>query len=165
MLTELAAEIHQDNVAAGWWDEYLPDRKHERTETAMMLIVSELSEAMEGHRKGLMDDHLPAEKMFDVELADAMIRMLDLAGALGITVNDDPALVDIIKVRLANKPVPAQLYGIVMAPLGLNIYRTIAVAEMNNVDLWRLVAAKRAYNRNRADHKRENRAAVGGKKY
>ena len=50
----------------------------------LMLIVSELSEAMEGHRKGLMDDHLPHRPMFEVEMADALIRLLDLAGATGI---------------------------------------------------------------------------------
>lgn len=46
-----------------------------------MLTVSELSEAMEGHRKGLMDDKLPHRKMFEVELADALIRIFDIAGA------------------------------------------------------------------------------------
>ena len=49
-----------------------------------MLIVSEIAEAKEGHRKGLMDDHLPDRPMIEVELADAMIRIGDLAGALGL---------------------------------------------------------------------------------
>jgi NTP pyrophosphatase (non-canonical NTP hydrolase) len=48
-----------------------------------MLTVSELGEAMEGHRKGLQDDHLPEFKMVEVELADTMIRICDLAGAKG----------------------------------------------------------------------------------
>jgi NTP pyrophosphatase (non-canonical NTP hydrolase) len=39
---------------------------------------------MEGHRKGLMDDKLPHRPMIEVELADAMIRIADLAGALGL---------------------------------------------------------------------------------
>ena len=52
--------------------------------TKLMLIVSELAEAMEGHRKGLMDDKLPHRPMFEVEMADALIRLLDLAGATGI---------------------------------------------------------------------------------
>jgi NTP pyrophosphatase (non-canonical NTP hydrolase) len=47
-----------------------------------MLIVSELSEAMEGHRKSLMDDKLPHRKMAEVEIADAAIRIFDLAGAM-----------------------------------------------------------------------------------
>lgn len=45
-----------------------------------MLIVSEIAEAMEGHRKGLMDDKLPHRKMVEVELADALIRIFDYAG-------------------------------------------------------------------------------------
>ena len=48
----------------------------------LMLIVSEVSEAMEGHRKGLQDDKLPHRPMIEVELADAVIRIADLAGAL-----------------------------------------------------------------------------------
>ena len=48
----------------------------------LCLIHSEISEAMEGHRKGLMDDKLPHRPMMEVELADAVIRIFDLAGAL-----------------------------------------------------------------------------------
>jgi NTP pyrophosphatase (non-canonical NTP hydrolase) len=48
-----------------------------------MLIVSEVSEAMEGERKNLMDDKLPHRKMVEVELADALIRIFDYAGAFG----------------------------------------------------------------------------------
>lgn len=50
----------------------------------LCLIHSEVSEAMEGFRKGLMDDHLPHRPMIEVELADAVIRQCDLAGALGL---------------------------------------------------------------------------------
>ncbi len=49
-----------------------------------MLIVSEVAEAMEGHRKDLMDDKLPHRKMIEVELADAVIRIFDLAGAMSM---------------------------------------------------------------------------------
>jgi NTP pyrophosphatase (non-canonical NTP hydrolase) len=50
----------------------------------LCLIHSEISEAMEGHRKGLMDDKLPHRPMIEVELADALIRIADLAGALDL---------------------------------------------------------------------------------
>lgn len=39
--------------------------------------------AMEGERKGLMDDKLPHRRMAEVELADALIRIFDYAGAFG----------------------------------------------------------------------------------
>jgi NTP pyrophosphatase (non-canonical NTP hydrolase) len=50
----------------------------------LMLCVSELAEAMEGHRKDLMDDKLPHRKQFEVELADCLIRIFDLAGGKGL---------------------------------------------------------------------------------
>jgi NTP pyrophosphatase (non-canonical NTP hydrolase) len=54
--------------------------------TMLMLIVSEISEAMEGDRKNLMDDHLPNRKMLEVELADAVIRIMDLSGREGLDI-------------------------------------------------------------------------------
>ncbi|MCY1464806.1 hypothetical protein D9M71_828760 [compost metagenome] len=45
---------------------------------------SELSEALEGLRKNLMDDKLPHRKMVEVELADTLIRIFDYAGARGL---------------------------------------------------------------------------------
>ena len=50
----------------------------------LCLTHSEISEGMEGHRKGLMDDKLPHRTMLEVELADALIRIGDLAGAMGL---------------------------------------------------------------------------------
>lgn len=52
----------------------------------LMLIVSELAEAMEGHRKSLPDTHLPHRLALEVELADAVIRIFDLAGGLGLDI-------------------------------------------------------------------------------
>ncbi len=58
--------------------------KERNTAELLMLIVSELSEALEGHRKDLMDDKLPHRKMFEVELADVLVRVFDLAGGYGL---------------------------------------------------------------------------------
>jgi len=75
---------------AGWHD------GHQReTGTLLCLIHSEISEAMEGDRKNKMDDHLPHRKMFEVELADAMIRICDLAGREGLDLGG--ALVEKLK--------------------------------------------------------------------
>lgn len=54
--------------------------KDQPTGQKLMLAVSELSESLEGHRKGLMDDKLPHRLMAEVELVDFLIRCFDLAG-------------------------------------------------------------------------------------
>lgn len=73
--------------ASGWWTDIktgAPIQDNPLTfSNKLMLIVSEVSEAMEGDRKNLMDDKLPHREMREVELADAVIRVFDLAGAYG----------------------------------------------------------------------------------
>jgi len=84
-INEMVAHFHGKSKAAGWWmegDRDLTQDKYVHA-TKLMLCVSELAEAMEGLRKGLMDDKLPHRRMAEVELADAVIRIFDLAGVLG----------------------------------------------------------------------------------
>lgn len=115
-VNNLVAHAHGAATKAGWWDN--TDIKGDRhvVPAKLCLIHSEISEAMEGHRKNLNDDKLPHRKMVEVELADAMIRIADLAGAMGL-------------------------------------------------NLGAAVVEKLAYNAQRPDHKRENRALEGGKAY
>lgn len=54
--------------------------------TMIALIHSEISEAMEGVRKDLMDDHLPHRKMVEVEMADAVIRIMDFCGKYNLDI-------------------------------------------------------------------------------
>ena len=78
-------KTHAANTRAGWWkDKPFIDTDHHIVPAKLCLIHSEISEAMEGHRKDLMDDKLPHRKMIEVELADALIRIADLAGALDL---------------------------------------------------------------------------------
>ena len=68
-----------------WWEDINTGERIARNKgELLMLIVSEISEAMEGERKNLMDDKLPHRKMAEVELADALIRIFDYAGAFGL---------------------------------------------------------------------------------
>ena len=82
-LTVLASDIHDESVSAGWWDD---GRDKYVLATKLMLVVSEVAEAMEGLRKDQWDDHLPHRKMLEVEVADALIRLLDFATALDMNI-------------------------------------------------------------------------------
>ena len=93
-IEELQFSIHQANIKAGWWTDLSTNmdlaeevRQGTRLGKALVaeklcLVHSEISEAMEGHRKSLKDDKLPHRPMVEVEMADAVIRILDLCGAL-----------------------------------------------------------------------------------
>lgn len=81
-LNDYASECHK--AAERWWQDPKTGKRIERNKGEMlMLMVSELAEAMEGERKDLMDTKLPDRKMAEVELADCLIRIFDYAGAHG----------------------------------------------------------------------------------
>lgn len=92
----LVAQCHGASAAAGWWTDITTGndliaeiRSGSLLGKALVgqklcLVHSKVSEGMEGHRKGLPDDKLPHRPMIEVELADAVIRIADLAGALGL---------------------------------------------------------------------------------
>lgn len=95
--TTLQNICHGNSFKAGWWTDPKtgadmkqlvrdPGSRFGKALVAekLCLIHSEVSEGMEGHRKDKMDDKLPHRKMIEVELADAVIRIFDLAGALGL---------------------------------------------------------------------------------
>jgi NTP pyrophosphatase (non-canonical NTP hydrolase) len=81
----LQEQCHWAAFYAGWWNDVLTNKPVTDNplcfSNKLMLIVSEVSESMEGDRKDLMDDKLPHRQMREVELADAVIRIFDLAGA------------------------------------------------------------------------------------
>lgn len=85
----LQAACFNASRAAGWWiakdGSSIKDNPYAFS-NKLALIHSEISEAMEGDRKGLMDTHLPHRPMREVELADAVIRIFDLAGAYGMDI-------------------------------------------------------------------------------
>lgn len=95
-IKQLQKEIHDYNAVAGWWTDLKSGTNLVKEATdgtrlgkaivaeKLCLIHSEISEAMEGARKNLPDDKLPHRSMLEVELADAVIRILDLAGALSL---------------------------------------------------------------------------------
>lgn len=84
-INTLSRDIHQANVEVGWYtDVATGNRKERNVGELLMLVVSEVAEAMEGYRKGLLDHHLPHRSMIEVELADAVIRIAGMAGYLNL---------------------------------------------------------------------------------
>lgn len=80
-LETLAEVCHRE--AKGWWIDPLTGENLKDNPfffpRSVMMVVTELAEAIEGDRKDAMDDKLPHRKMREVELADAVIRIFDLA--------------------------------------------------------------------------------------
>lgn len=67
---------------AGWWSDLATGEPKDRNDGEMIALMhSELSEALEGLRKNLNDNHLPHFKSVEVELADTLVRIFDYAGA------------------------------------------------------------------------------------
>jgi hypothetical protein len=98
-LLTLQREIHQIAIDHGWWD----DAENDNIPTKIALMHSELSEALEEYRSDRMDtyfegpgfrtmDPMAKPEGFGVELADTIIRILDLASRLGL---DMGALVEL----------------------------------------------------------------------
>ena len=86
-ITDISSTIHSACVDAGWYTNLDTGDPLERNVAEMLCLVhSEISEALEGYRKDLVDSHLPEYANIDVELADAVIRILDLCGYLGIDI-------------------------------------------------------------------------------
>jgi NTP pyrophosphatase (non-canonical NTP hydrolase) len=69
MFDELAEQIHKNAVDKGFWDKTVDPIFIAKQ---MMMIVSEVSEAMEALRKDMDPDHISDE------FADILIRTLDL---------------------------------------------------------------------------------------
>jgi NTP pyrophosphatase (non-canonical NTP hydrolase) len=98
-LNKLSEDIYNANKEKGFWD------NERNVGETLMLVVTELAEAMEVHRKtgdirihpddkktveGVSEELFPstfvmlAKDTFGDEIADALIRIFDLAGGFGI---------------------------------------------------------------------------------
>ena len=194
-IVALCRDIHAGNRDAGWWTNLTTGEciiaTRNRPEI-LMLVVSELSEASEGFAQLLPDDKLPHLPMWHVELADVAIRLTDVLGAdllpsrlaagaqlffdtrvreyaapiKGSLYEFDARLMDIVNalsraMEAHRKSRPPEYQASLLTAAAL----VFALAEALGFDLVDVIAQKRAYNANRADHKIDARKADDGKKY
>ncbi len=81
-LNDLSNLCHVANEK--WWRDPATNEPIKRNKgEQLMLMVSEIAEALEGERKNLPDDKLPHRRMAEVELVDCLIRLFDYAGGHG----------------------------------------------------------------------------------
>lgn len=176
-INQLALDIYAQNKAVGWWDD--PDRCVYQT---LQLVSTEIAEATEGERKNLMDDHLPDRKMGEVELADALIRVLDIGGRYGMHYCDLTSSHYFINIHASTGKLHlgcnmalcelADYYdlndftlphaSVLYSQLINSIIRT---AVIKGYDIEGAMTEKLEYNKHRIDHKRETRQGKHGKAF
>lgn len=173
-LNELAKEVHAAN--GKWWTDLKTGERIIRNKgQLLMLVVTELAEAVEGIRKNLPDDKLPHRSMEEVEMADAFIRLLDFAYGFKQNLHEldqtyHPCVYEDKAEAILNLTfMVCKIWQKECEDNGLSISYAIAAivsyCERFNLDLMGAYAEKMEYNRTREDHKHEARLGTHGKKF
>ena len=181
-ITEWAKEIHENAVAHGWWE------TQRSTGEVLCLIHSQLAEALEEARDnrpmmyvlGPNGEEICAPCYFNgrkpegiaVELADAVIRVLDMAEQVGMPLRDyDAARDELDMIRDEAKKnfedfgtliaflhtITSDLYGAIVKHKAANsISAALAIVAYvegyltcNYLDLWQVIEIKHNYNKGR----------------
>lgn len=194
LISRLCVEVFAGNVTAGWWTDLVTGESlvgKRNVGELLMLVTTEISEAAEGWDGDLPDDKLPHRRMFEVELADAAIRVFDIGGGLsldlGVAFEALRAQRERGIVHGAGTPfnllllvshVSAAMEGYrkdresdllpgrkeIEVRLALLLIGIADLAAEAGCDLLGAIEEKRAFNATRADHQVENRRAAGGKR-
>lgn len=156
------------------------EKKERNVGEMLMLAVSELSEALEGHQKNLFDDKLPHRTMVEVELADCLIRLFDTICGIG---EEFPNRIvgDLNAFGAHFKPF--FFYGDNFAEnllkitgtltegitdgdgIKKGIYCILGLGYLLGLDLEGAYVEKMAFNAKREDHTIAHRLSAQGKKY
>jgi hypothetical protein len=174
-LNALAATVHAANIK--WWQNIDTGKPIERNRFELLaLVISEISECLEGERKNLMDDKLPHRRMAEVEMADTYIRLLDFAGGFGFRIHGKSYPV------IPNNKGEA-LFQLMRSVASFGGYRSLgehlqiesqiafslafieAYCAKHGYDLMGAFNEKMAFNAQREDHTHEARRIAGGKQF
>lgn len=152
-LNKLSKEIYEANKAKGFHDE-----KNSK-EHMLCLVISELMEAVEADRKGLTFNEIGYTDSVEMELADAVIRLLDTAGALELALYsfskdscDYGTTKNVFENCLFTESIFIIIKRLLNSPLSLNlvissiIFDIENLCEVMNIDLWKHVELKLKYN-------------------
>lgn len=181
-ITEWAKEIHENAVAHGWWE------TERSTGEVIALIHSELSEALEEARDnrpmmyvlGPNGEEICTPCYFNgrkpegiaVELADAVIRVLDMAEHVWMPLQDYGTVRDELDISQDKTKKVFEDFGTVIAflhTIASDLYGAIVKHEVINsisaalaiiayieeylvyrgLDLWQVVEIKHNYNKGR----------------
>lgn len=169
-LNTLSKEVFEANRAKGFHDVEVSN------ETLLMLVITELSEAVEADRKGkranigcfnvFSDYNRPAGDAFSFEstikdtiedeLADAVIRLLDLAGLRGCDHLKDLLLSPTVSEK---KNFPDNIFAIctdliyykytISERISFSLLNIEYLCKLLSIDLWQHVELKLKYNQTR----------------
>ena len=162
-IRELCKEAHENAVRHGFWAEEHDIRHY------LMLVITELAEAVQAYRKGKFADRDKYEKLvmesgctedtafllrvkdtFEDEMADACIRLMDLAGR-GYAVFMDHFVFE----DLADKEITDTLFKAIffmqnmMNHIGELVMYLIRLSEALGIDIEWHIRLKMAYNASR----------------
>ena len=180
-LNILRDNVHANAVEKGFWDTPLSDKHY------LMLVITELSEAIEADRKNKRADisrfmyesnllqpkqisewqyhfNVTIRKSIEDQLADAFIRTLDLAGAKGTDLVIDPLAIEEMAESCFDETFTETMYSIIDIYIitdNMDINRLLqailGLAKYMNIDLFWHIEKKMKYNK--------LREKMHGKKY
>lgn len=169
-LEKLKNEAFETAKAHGWHDEEQPD------ETYLMLIITEIAEAVQADRKGRHAAVIPfnedvetfdegdddgwkhefethVKNSVEDELADIIIRCLDLAALRGISLDRVPSYVTsyCIDKSIAKRDFPTFAYFLTFKAVNGDVTdvlaRVIAYCKLKGIDIEFFIEQKMKYNK------------------